>query len=101
MYADEAVRLNVGPVIPGAAANAVAVRSIAIASTGARDLAFKMIFFMFVALIAALLIDPNFGHKSAEVLGVVRQVIKIGGVQVEHAAGGIFGGVTGVQNYVE
>ena len=33
----------------------------------------------------ALLIDMDFGHQPAEVLGVVRQVIEIGGVEIEHA----------------
>ena len=41
----------------------------------------EIAFFMFVALIAALLIDVDFGHQSAEVLGVVRQVVKVGGVE--------------------
>src|ERR1700746_1640154 len=98
MYAGEAVRLKGGPVIPGAAANAVAVRSMAIATTGARNLVFKIMFFMFVALIAALLIDPNFGHQPAEVLGIIRQVIKIGGVEIEDLAGRV---TRRIQDHVE
>src|SRR6267378_3846568 len=37
---------------------------------------------MFIALIAALLVNPDFGHQATEVLGIIRKVIKIGGVEV-------------------
>jgi hypothetical protein len=89
------------PVIPGAAAKAVAVSNIADAANATRSLVIENIFFMFVALMAALLIDPNFGHQSAEVLGVVRQVVKIGGIEVVHLARFVFRGVAGIQDQVE
>jgi hypothetical protein len=64
MKAGCAVRLKVGPVIPGVAANAVPVSSSRTTATiGARNSrVIEFVFFMFVALMAALLIDVHFGH---------------------------------------
>ena len=102
MNAACAVRLKVGPVIPGAAAFAEGVTKRATATVTAKtSCVFHIMLFMFVALMAALLIDPNFGHQSAEVLGVVRQVVKIGGIEVVHLARFVFRGVAGIQDQVE
>src|SRR3979409_434756 len=94
MNAACAVSLKLGPVIPGAEACAVAVNSEASASiTTGSSLDIEIAFFMFVsliasllALIAALLIDMDLGHEPTEIFGVVRQVIQVGGIQIEHAA---------------
>jgi hypothetical protein len=49
------------------------VSSKSIATIGARNSrVIEISFFMFVALIAALLIDPDLGHQPAEIFGVVR-----------------------------
>jgi hypothetical protein len=64
--------LKVGPVIPGAAAYAVAVTNKARAMV--RRVAIRVMviaFFMLVALIAALLVNVDFGHQAAEVLRIV------------------------------
>jgi hypothetical protein len=74
MKAAFAVRLKVGPVIPGAAAYAVvAMNNNATATIGTRSCrVFEIAFFMFVALIVELLIDMDLGHQPAEIFGVVR-----------------------------
>src|SRR3979411_2857844 len=69
--------------MPGAAACAVPVnsRASAIITTGnSSDI--EIAFFIFIALIAALLVDMNFGHEPAEIFGVVGKVVEIGGVEV-------------------
>src|SRR5437773_11061115 len=86
MYAGLATRLKIGPVIPGAAACAVAVNSMATPTSSAANSRVLLIsFFMFLAFMAALLIDADFGHQTAEVFCVVGQVVKIGGVEVVSA----------------
>src|SRR5512144_2250025 len=88
------------PLTPGAAANATVVASRSASTTiGARRCCvFEIAFFMFVALMAALLVgDLDFGHKPTEVLGIVRQVIKIGGVEVIRSRWD----VGAVENHVE
>src|SRR5882762_2523089 len=97
MYAGEAVRLNEVPLMPGAAACAVAASSVAANISAAKSRVMLVSFFMFIALMAALLIDPNFGHQSAKVLRVVRQVIKIGGVEVV----GAFWHAGGIENHID
>ena len=79
--------MNVGPVMPGVAENAAgATNSATAAVNAARSFrVFEIAFFMFVALIAALLIaivpegaavdavaNVDLGHQPAEVLGVIR-----------------------------
>src|SRR3954471_16504441 len=116
MYAGEASRLNVGPVIPGLAAKAACVLNSANAATNiSNSCVFEILLFMFIGVIAALLVvtgapkcvtarhggaDMNFGHEAAEVLGVVRQVVEIGGVQVVHVAGVVLVGIAGVENHI-
>src|SRR5947209_57515 len=83
MNDDWAISLKVGPVIPGAAAFAEGVTNSATAIITAKtSCVFHIMFFIFVDLIAVLLVNVDFGHQSAEVLRVVRQVVKIGGVEV-------------------
>src|SRR5215470_20026472 len=102
MNAGCAVRLKVGPVIPGAAACAAGVSSSATATISATSsCVFAIFLFMFVVLMAALLVDPDFGHQAAEVLSIVRQVVKVGGVEVEHASRRILRRITGVQNHIQ
>src|SRR5467141_2895147 len=102
MNAACAVSLKVGPLMPGAAACAVAVNSKASASiTTGSSLDIEIAFFIFVsliasllALIAALLIsNTDLGHEPAEIFGVVRQVVQVGGIEVEHAARRVAGGI--------
>src|SRR5882757_2205869 len=56
-------------------------------------------------LIAALLQNIDFGHQATEILGVVRQVIEIGRVQVVHLAPGVCVAVrsrnAGIENHIE
>src|SRR3981081_689274 len=109
MKAGCAVKVKVESAIPGAAACAVAGSNDATAALAARSSrVFGVAFFIFVALIgsllaliAALLIDADFGHQPTEVLGIVRQVVKIGGVEIEHAARRILCRVARIQNHVE
>src|ERR1700730_9380082 len=83
--------------MPGAAACAVAVSNNARTSKrSSRDM--QIVFFIFVALIAALLVDMDFCHEPTEVLRVIGEVVKIGGVEIEHLARGI---PRGIQNHVE
>jgi hypothetical protein len=56
---------------------------------------------MFVALMAALLVNVDFGHQPAKVLCVVRQVIEIRGVEVEDLASLILRRVAGIEDHVE
>src|ERR1700752_1093345 len=85
--------------MPGAAACAVAASSKTIAPIGTRsNCVFEIAFFMFIAFIAALLIDMDLGHQPAEVLGVVGEVVEIGGVEKEHLALRV---ARRVQNHVE
>src|SRR5215469_6756357 len=95
-YACWAVKLKVGPVIPGAAPNDTGARNRVTAITSVRNSCdLNVAFFMFIGLIAALLVagvskgaagsgwlpswddaaaDMDLGHESAEVLSVVGQV---------------------------
>src|SRR5579864_5539646 len=102
MYASCAVRLKVGPVMPGVAAFAEGATSRATAMVSAKiTCVFHIVLFMFFDLIAALLVNVHFGHKSAEVLSVVRQMVQVGGVEIEHTAARIERGVAGVKNQIE
>src|SRR6184192_1407432 len=95
-----AIKLNAGPVMPGAAARVVAVSSNASTSkTSNRD--FEIIIFVFVAFIAALLVDVDLGHEPAKIFSVIGKVVEIRGVQIEHAARGILRCIAGIQNHVE
>src|SRR3954447_21924342 len=103
MYASFAIRSKLGPLIPGAAALAAGApnSTAAIVSVRTRCI-FQILLFMFIGLIAALLIgDVDFGHQSAEVLRVVRQVIKIGRVEIENAAARIQRCIAGIENDVQ
>src|ERR1700688_5232881 len=83
MWASCAVKLKVGPVMPGAAANAaVAVDNVSAAIAHKSSRVFEIAFFIFVVLIAALLIDTDFSHQPAKVLGIVRQMVELRGVEV-------------------
>src|SRR5258708_1670434 len=99
MEASFACKLKLVPVMPGAVACAVAVNSNVSASiaTGA-SLNIEIVLFIFVALIAALLVDPDFSHQSTEVLGIVRQVVEIGGIEIKYLASRV---TSGVENHVE
>src|SRR3974390_2218194 len=96
------MRLKVGPVIPGAAACAIPQRNSAraAASTG-NSLVDEITDFLLNWFIVALLVDVDFGHEPAEVFCVVRKVIEVRRVEVEHAARGIKGRVASVENHVE
>src|SRR5882762_4996618 len=97
-----AVRAKPGPVMPGAAACAVAVSSkvTAIITTGSSRV-IEIAFFVVIALIAALLIDMDLGHQPAKVLSIVRQVVKIGGVEVKDAARRVFDSVGCIQDHID
>src|SRR5215471_8646018 len=100
-YACSAVRLKTGvvapPVMPGAAANDAGVSNSVTATISARNRVLNVSFFMFIGLIAALLVagvperiatgdavaDMNFRHQTTEILGVVGEVIELGGVEIE------------------
>src|SRR4029077_15351018 len=83
------------------------VSNSSIATISARNRVLSVAFFMFVGLIAALLIagvtegvaagdgvaNVNFRHQAAEVFGVIGKVIQLRGVEVE-------GGVRGKQRCV-
>src|SRR5437016_2813936 len=87
MYAGLAVRLKVVPVTPGAAACAEPSSSKAAAAPAMQSsrLFIEFAFFIVVALIACPLIDMNLCHQAAEVLGVIRQMVKVRRVQVVSA----------------
>src|SRR5207237_10164408 len=88
MNAALAVRPKLLPLTPGAAACAIAVSSNATATIGARySRTFRIACFIFVVLIASLLIDTDFGHQPAEVLRVISQAGEVGGA-AGMAAGG-------------
>src|ERR1700758_4594192 len=107
MYSARAVRLKVGPVIPGAAAKAAGASNSAVSTIARNSCVFEIALFMFISLIAALLIasipegvaacdaaaNVHFGHQAAKILSVVGQVVEIGGVEIENAIGRILGGV--------
>jgi hypothetical protein len=70
--------------------------------------------FMFVALIPALLItgvtectarytvaNMNLGHEATEILGVIGQVVEIGGIEMEYLPRLILRGIAGIQNHIE
>src|SRR5215469_5034662 len=85
--------------MPGVAAYALAVNSnIATAKVSPKSICvFEIVFFMFIALMAQLLINVDFGHQPTEVLRVVRQMVKVGGVEVVRSCGN-----TGaIENHVE
>src|SRR5467141_3444230 len=93
--------------MPGAAPYAVAaVRNNATTSMGVNSRhVLEIAFFIFVALIgsllaliSALLVDMDFGHEPAEILGVVGQVVEIGGVKIKHLARRVTGGI---QDHIE
>src|SRR5919108_6051950 len=67
--------------MPGAAACAVDVSSNASTSKPSNRV-FEIMIFLFVAFIAALLIDMDLGHEPAKILSVVGQVVEIRGVEV-------------------
>src|SRR6516162_8019305 len=97
-YACCAVRLKVGPVMPGAAAKATGARNSVAATIRARNSGvWNVAFFIFFGLIAALLIagvtecaaardtgaDMDFRHQATEVLGVIRKAIQLWGIEIE------------------
>src|SRR3981189_2856489 len=95
--------------MPGAAACAVPVNSkaSAVITTGS-SLDIEIAFFIFIALIAALLIDMDFGHEPAEILGVVGQVVELRGIEIVCPRRNRSGAGTGravdsacIQNHVE
>src|SRR5882762_6025845 len=94
--------------MPGAAACAVPVnsRASAIVTTGS-SLYIEIAFFIFIALIAALLVDMNFGHEPAEIFGVVGKVVEIGGVEIicphgdRRGAAGSGSDEAGIENRVQ
>src|SRR5271165_2438289 len=98
--------------MPGAAAKAAGVKSSVIATVSARSSCVLDVgFFMFIGLIAALLIagvskrvtghavaNVDLGHHPAEVLRIIGQHLEIWGVDVESAAYWIeFGGAARAQ----
>src|ERR1700756_1036651 len=101
MYSARAVRLKGGPVIPGAAAKAAGASNSAVSTAARSSCVCEIAFFMFITLIAALLIDPDFRHKSAEILGIVGQMIEIRGVEVIHVTRVVLVGVAGIQDHVQ
>src|SRR5882762_1664765 len=68
--------------MPGAAAKAALVSSSVTAITRAGSSRENAICLKVFSFIAALLVDMDFGHEPTEVLGVVRQVVELWGVQV-------------------
>src|SRR5215469_8273410 len=85
--------------MPGAAAYALAVHSnITRAKVSPKSICvFEIVFFMFITLMARLLIHVDFGHQPAEVLRVVREMVKVGGVEVVRSSGD-----TGaIENHIE
>src|SRR5215469_15746096 len=84
--------------MPGAAACAVTVSTTpkTTTSTGS-SLVVEVTGFLFIWLIAALLIDMDFRHQPTEVLGIVGQVIKIWGVEIVGARGN----ACAVENHVQ
>src|SRR5215470_19841363 len=82
-----AVRLKVGPVMPGAAAGAVGASDTIAAIRARISPVLTKRLFMLVGLIVALLVHDNFCHQSAEVLGVIRQMVKVWGVEVVRPRG--------------
>src|SRR5437879_1295277 len=103
----------VPPVIPGAAAWAEAASSRTTATISAESSRVSEFDFMlFIWLMAALLIafprggieratNVDFCHQPTEVLGIVRQVIEIGGVQIIGAVGRILRDIAGIENYIQ
>src|SRR5882762_10199880 len=93
-----AVRLNVGPVMPGAAACAAAVSSKTTTTiTTGTSRVIEIALFIFIGLMAALLLDDDFSHQPTKVLGIVGQMVKLGGVEVIGARGH----AVGIQNHIE
>src|SRR6516225_4871082 len=92
-----AVRLKVGPVIPGAAAGAVGASDTIAAIRARISPVLTKRLFMLVGLIVALLVHDNFCHQSAEVLGVIRQMVKVWGVEVVRPRGN----TRAIENHVE
>src|SRR5215468_973143 len=93
-----AVKLNVGPVIPGAAACIVWVSDKVMANMVKESNRVPEAFVVFINRMAALLLDVDLGHQSTKVLGVVRQVIEICGVEVKSLASLVS---RGVQDHVD
>src|SRR6266705_1029712 len=101
MYAGPALRLKVGPVMPGTPACAGTASSETNAAAAPRSRRPTKVF-VFVSRMSALLdagatspdlrrrversADVDLGHHAAEVLGVVRQVVEIRRVQIELAS---------------
>src|SRR3954453_8449644 len=110
-YAGAADNANVGPVMPGAAARAVAVSDATAISMGRSRLVFNNRF-LILGFIVALLegagfgcgihsaADVDLGHQSTEILRIVSQVIKIRRVQVERLSGHVLR-IAGVQDQVQ
>src|ERR1700746_3769658 len=99
MKAGEATKLKVGPVMPGAAALAVATSNNPSAVSNRSCPIFEFAFFIFISFIATLLnaavaecrathitgANMNFGHEPPEVFRVIGQVVEVGGVEVVRA----------------
>src|SRR5882757_2624147 len=98
--------------MPGTAACAAEVRNRAVAATAANaNRASQVCFILIIIVVAmgivALLLDYDLGHHAAEVFGVIRQVIQVGGVEEVGSGGNACGAVAtgiagraGIENYV-
>src|ERR1700687_3265790 len=108
-----ALMLKLVPVMPGVVACAVAVKSMPNATiTTGSSRAIEFGFFVFIWLMAALLLtclgrgvhscaDMDLRHQPAEVLGVVGQMVEIGGEEIKGLPGGILGNVARIQDHIE
>src|SRR5260221_3852171 len=84
MYPGAATRSKTGPVMPGTAALTLRANSGA-RMTAALRTSSPVNFCM--SRMAALLVNPDFGHHAAEVFCIVGQVIELRRVQVVRARG--------------
>src|SRR5512139_1938843 len=91
MYFALAVTLNVGPVMPSTTAPAPPAPS-ARAATSARPSLSNVLIMSILLELAAASVDDDLRHHSPVVLGVVAEVVEVGGVQ-EVGARGDAGGV--------
>src|SRR5689334_17462972 len=100
MYAASALRLKLGPVMPGEAAFASSATSRLMAHAARQancrgELFTVMVSRMFPLLAAGFrrgidrVADVHFGHQPAEVLRIVRQVIEVRRVEIELLSGAV------------
>src|SRR5215470_18056272 len=101
MKAGLAERLNAVPLTPGVVAWAADDNSARAVTINENTREIEIAVFLVIEVIAALLLDPNFRHQPAEVLGVIREVIEIAGVEIKHLTGLVFPCVASIQNDVE